>query len=305
MMGDARRHALTEGVTAGVLFGTAAVFVRYAQGTDPYSIVFWRLGIASATLAVASIVFRKSFQSRLVKENVKETILLGLSLGLHFIFFTVSVNDTTILNATVLVNTVPFFSILISAFVFRLKPSGFALAGLVFSFTGVLIIVFAETASTRPLAGVAPSLRGDLEAIAAAFFLALYLSFGEKVRSKSKILTAMLPIYGFAMCIVGIISLITGNAASILQPIPNRILPLIGLGLLPTAIAHTLYFSSLQGLKPFETATMALLEPVGATVLGIAVFHEVPAPVFALGAVLVLIGIFFTVKKRSQNSGRK
>ena len=303
MKADTRRHALTEGVAAGVLFGTAAVFVRYAQGADPYSIVFWRLAIASATLAATSIVFKKSFQLRLVKENVKEIIVLSLFLGLHFILFTVSVNDTTILNATVLVNTVPFFSILISTFVFRLRPSRVALAGLALSFIGVLIIMFGETMSTRPLGGVAPSLKGDLEAILAALFLALYLSFGGKVRNKTNILTAMLPIYGFAMCTVGIISVATGDAASLLQPIPTRIFPLIGLGLLPTAIAHTLYFSSLRGLKPFETATMALLEPVGATVLGVAVFQEVPAAVFVLGAVLVLIGVFFTVRRRSQQGG--
>ena len=303
MITDARRHALTEGVAAGVLFGTAAVFIRYAQGTDPYSIVFWRLAIASATLAATSIILKKSFQLKLVKENIKEIIVLNLFLGLHFIFFTVSVNDTTILNATVLVNTVPFFSILISTFVFRLRPSRVALAGLALSFIGVLIIVFGETTSTRSLSGAAPSLKGDLEAIFAALFLALYLNFGEKVRNKTNILTAMLPIYGFAMCTVGIISVATGDAASLLQPIPTKIFPLIGLGLLPTAIAHTLYFSSLRGLKPFETATMALLEPVGATVLGVAVFQEVPAAVFVLGAVLVLIDIFFTVRRRSQQGG--
>jgi drug/metabolite transporter (DMT)-like permease len=203
----------------------------------------------------------------------------------------------------VLVNTVPFFSILISTFVFRLTPSRVALVGLALSFIGVLIIMFGETMSTIPLGGVAPSLKGDLGAIIAALFLALYLNFGGKVRNKTNVLTAMLPIYGFAMFTVGIISVATGATVSLLQPIPTRIFPLIGLGILPTAIAHTLFFSSLRGLKPFETATMALLEPVGATVLGVAVFREVPAPVFALGAILVLIGIFFTVRKKSQQGG--
>ncbi|MDI6690280.1 MAG: EamA family transporter [Candidatus Bathyarchaeota archaeon] len=52
------------------------------------------------------------------------------------------------------------------------------------------------------------------------------------------------------------------------------VLPLVGLGMLPTAAAHTLYFSSLSNLKSFETATMALLEPVGATILGVILFQE-------------------------------
>jgi len=63
------------------------------------------------------------------------------------------------------------------------------------------------------------------------------------------------------------------------------------LGLLPTALAHTFYFSSLSSLKSFETATMALLEPIGATLLGVAIFAQVPDALFVLGAALVLVGI--------------
>ncbi|MDI6905137.1 MAG: EamA family transporter [Candidatus Bathyarchaeia archaeon] len=79
------------------------------------------------------------------------------------------------------------------------------------------------------------------------------------------------------------------------------ILPLVGLGILPTAAAHTLYFSSLSNLKSFETATMALLEPIGATVLGIILFQEIPALLFVFGAALILIGIFFTAKEKVES----
>jgi drug/metabolite transporter (DMT)-like permease len=84
--------------------------------------------------------------------------------------------------------------------------------------------------------------------------------------------------------------------------IPNNvetILFLVGLGILPTAIAHTLYFSSLSNLKSFETATTALLEPIGATVLGVIIFQEIPGPLFVFGAFLILLGITFVVKQRN------
>jgi len=73
----------------------------------------------------------------------------------------------------------------------------------------------------------------------------------------------------------------------------------VGLGLLPTAMAHTLYFSSLSNLKSFETAAMALIEPVGATVLGIILFQEIPQYLFVFGAALILLGIIFIVEERS------
>jgi drug/metabolite transporter (DMT)-like permease len=148
--------------------------------------------------------------------------------------------------------------------------------------------------------GVSPSLKGDLEAISAAFFLALYLNYGKVVRNKMNIVSLMMPIYLVASLFVGFGSLAFGNSVLSLQLTPVIAVALIGLGLLPTAVAHTLYFSSLSGLKSFETATLALLEPVGATILGIAAFDEIPAPVFALGAALVLAGIFFTLRKNDR-----
>ncbi len=69
------------------------------------------------------------------------------------------------------------------------------------------------------------------------------------------------------------------------------ILFLLGFGILPTALGHTFYYSSLSNLKSFETATLALLEPIGATLLGVALFGEIPTALFVLGAVLVLSGI--------------
>jgi drug/metabolite transporter (DMT)-like permease len=44
---------------------------------------------------------------------------------------------------------------------------------------------------------------------------------------------------------------------------------------------------------------MALLEPVGATVLGIILFKEWPIPIFVVGTALILVGIVFVSKGES------
>jgi len=307
-----RREALTEGVIAGVFFGTAAVFVRFAQDLNLFSIVFWRLVIACAALVMVLIVFKKSFQFSLVRKNLRELLGLSVFLSLHFILFTFSVKDTTILNATVLVSTTPVFSMLVSSFVFKVKPSRLALIGLTISFIGVCLIAYGETVTSKTFGeGVSPTLKGDLEATAAAFVEAFYLNYGKKIRSQMNILSTMLPIYAFAAIVVGVLSVPARNMISGFPFAAQSSLALVGLGLLPTAIAHTLYFSSLSNLKSFETATMAFLEPIGATILGIAAFQEVPAPIFAFGAAIVLTGIFFVFRNtdlrrpRLKNTRRK
>jgi len=300
MQSRTRKQALTEGVIAGIFFGTAAIFTRFLQGLDTLSIVFWRVSIGCLALGVLALILRRSFQPPLVRQNFKALLLLGLLLALHFIFFTASVMDTTILNATVLVNTSPIFSMFISSFVYRLKPSRIALLGLLVSFAGMLVIALAEATSAKStIGGFTPSIKGDLEAVFAALVEAFYLNYGRKIRTQMSLLSAMLPIYGFVAIYVAGTSIFIGRAVSPSLLNLGYALPLVGLGLLPTAIAHTLYFSSLSNLKSFETATLALLEPIGATVLGMAIFGEIPAPLFALGGVLVLIGILFVVGKAS------
>ena len=295
-----RNLALTEGIAAGVLFGTAAIFIKFLQNLDAFSIAFWRLIIACLALAMILIVLGKSFHLNLVRKNLKELFILSFFLSLHFIFFISAVKDTTILNATVLVNTTPIFSMFVSSFLFKLKPSRLAILGLTISFIGVCVIAYTETITANAHPGVfSGNLKGDLEAVLAALVESFYLNYGRKIRNQMTILYTMFPIYMLTAVIVGVLSIPATNKILTLPTETAIILPLVGLGILPTAIAHTLYFSSLSNLKSFETATMALLEPVGATFLGIILFQEIPQYLFVFGAALILLGIIFIVKEKS------
>jgi len=291
-----RNVALVEGTIAGALFGTAAIFIRLLKNIDAFSIAFWRLVVAASALAIILVLLRKPFSGALVRQNLRDLAILGVLLGLHFILFVSSVQDTTILNATVLVNTAPIFSMFVSAFLFNVKPSRLAVLGLTISFIGIIIIGVADATTQGQLSGFSVHLKGDLEAVLAAILEAFYLNLGRKTRVQMPILSTMLPIYLLSALVVGVISVPVG--ASLTIPISlGAILFILGLGVLPTAISHTLYFSSLSNLKSFETATMALLEPIGATALGIAIFQEVPGALFVFGAFLILLGIIFVVAR--------
>jgi drug/metabolite transporter (DMT)-like permease len=212
---------------------------------------------------------------------------LGILLGLHFILFVSAVQGTKyLLTATVLVNTTPIWSMFISSFFFKLKPSRLAVLGILTSFLGVSLIAYGDASSET----WSRSLTGDLEAVVAAVLEAFYLSYGRETRRKTPLLNLMLTIY-----VVSAFTVLIGGAVTRSDfGLPTQfslLLALVGLGLLPTALAHTFYFSSLSQLKSFETATMALLEPVVATLLGIVIFAEVPAALFVLGAVFILGGI--------------
>ena len=281
-----RGTALAEGLTAGVLFGTSSIFIRLLDVLNVYSLSFWRLTIASAILVGAVLVLRKSFNLGTMKANIRQLSVLAIFLGLHMLLYISAVKNTTILNATVLVNTAPIFSVLISSFHFNLKPSRLAGMGLATAFLGASLIAYAD-AFPSPLT---INLMGDLEAVLAAVAEALYLNYGREIRTKMPLLSQVTLIYLLSAFIIGFPCALTRTPITLPRQ-PHIILLLLGFGILPTTLGHTLYYSSLSNLKSFETATLALLEPIGATLLGIALFGEVPGALFVLGAFLVLSGI--------------
>lgn len=117
-----RGEVVVEGVAAGVLFGTSAIFTRFLVGLDAFSVTFWRLLIASLALVT--------------------------------------------------------------------------IASLIISFIGVCLIAYAETPSSQ-LAGISPTLKGDLEAAFAALLIAFYLNYGKVLRGKTGLSTSIVPIYLF------------------------------------------------------------------------------------------------------------
>jgi len=286
-----RTSALLKGAMAGVLFGTAAIFIRLLSNMDSLSIALGRLVIASSAIAVMLLVAKPRVQAKTLRELSHFIVTLGILIGMHFLLFASAVKDTSILNATVLVNTTPIFAMIFSCVILRTRPSVVSVLGASMAFTGMLALSFSETSL-----GLVGNLRGDIEATAAAVLEGLYLNIGKGVRSRIPALVAMLPIYITAAALVIGATSVAGRSFAI--PIESSVLfSLMGLGLLPTALGHTLYFSSLSDLKSFQTATLAMIEPIMASLLGLLVFGEMPSVQYVFGAAMILLGIFLVISK--------
>lgn len=287
-----KASALLQGIGAGVLFGTAAIFIRQLYGLDVISIAFGRLIVATAALFLMLLATRQRISASALKELGPRIMAMGILIGLHFLLFISAVKDTTILNATILVNTTPIFAMIFSVLVFRVRPSTASVLGVLMAFAGILALALSEAAL-----GLVGNLQGDIEATAAALLEGLYLNIGREVRRRVPAIAAMLPIYLAASALILGAKGLSGAGLGIAESGPQALLSLIGLGLLPTAFGHTLYISSLSHLRAFQTATLALLEPIVATGLGFAIFGEVPHFQFVFGAAMILIGVFMVIRE--------
>ncbi|MEM4346410.1 MAG: DMT family transporter, partial [Candidatus Caldarchaeum sp.] len=133
----------------------------------------------------------------------------------------------------------------------------------------------------------------DVFALTGALAWAVYLVVGKGVREGGNVLSAAGPIYLSAAVATGLAALIVGGLK---QPRGDEILPLLALAFFPTVLGHSLQFSSLKKLHPYEASALALLEPVVATLLAAAVLNEVVEPAFYLSAAVIITGIYMVVR---------
>lgn len=272
---------------AGFFFGTSAIFIRFASGLDALTIGFYRLLLASFFLLIIKLLLKRGITFSMRNSPLWRLSVLGILLGLHFVTFIYSVKTTAIINATVLVNTTPAITLVIHWAWRKERPPLARLFGLSLSMAGIFLISMAEVSFSSH------NLIGDLMALVAAALWAIYLIIGKPAREKTEILSTMIPIY-FLGCVVLMIPLL--SSGGFIFPTMNQWAPLIGLAIFPTAIGHTLHFSSMKTLRPYQTAVLALLEPIVATILALIIFYEVPAIPFFIGASVILLGIYLIVK---------
>jgi len=276
---------ILQGGLAGFFFGTSAIFIRFLPLMDPFMIGFYRLIISSIILTIISTVFYRPILFETFKDRGFKASILGVIIGGHFAAYISSVKHTTVMNATVLTNMTPIFASLFSWILYQVKLSSRSSLGIILSLVGMVVIFWGARNGEA-------NIIGDFEAVAAALLWALYLVFGREVRVKSHPITIMIPIYATSSILLLLSGFFFGNPRQLLL---SEVPAILGLAIFPTTLGHTLSFSSLKGLQPYQTAILSLLEPIVATLLAIPLFKEVPQANALIGALLIFAGLYLVV----------
>ncbi|QIW25251.1 DMT family transporter [Sulfolobus sp. S-194] len=256
-------------IAGGITFGTASIFIKLSNMT-PGALAFFRFFI------VGLIFF---FISRVDFKKILKYSPFGFLLALHMITFIISVYTTTIIDATVLVSTSPFFVILLSRFT-KFKNTVKDIMGSVIGFVGVVLINY-------PL--VLGYLVGNVIALFSAFLIALYTVFLSRVEENSIALTSA--IYISSSLFTFPLFVIQGFGKIDL----TSVLSLLGLIFLPTLIGHTSVVIASGKVKPQHIEIIGLLEPVIASILAIFIFHQIPTAFQLMGSALILFSVLYII----------
>lgn len=271
---------------AAALWGMIGLWNRklMALGLTPTSIVLVRnFGGMLLLLAIFSMKDRSVFQIK--KEHLKYFFGTGIVSVLLFTVCYFSCQRICSLSvASILLYTAPSFVVLLSAVLWKEAVTKKKVAALVLTLIGCACVcgVFSG--------GVSVTLAGVLLGLGAGFFYALYSIFGRYALNAgygSMTVTA----WTFVFAGIGSLFFLRPQELAGTFTAPTTYLTAICLVVFSTVLPYVFYTKGLSQVESGKASIMASLEPVVASLIGVAVFHEPVSAMMLIGIAMVLSGV--------------
>jgi drug/metabolite transporter (DMT)-like permease len=284
-----RRHAalLILGVVA-VSF--SAIFIRLADA-PALSIAFWRMAIASAMVLPLAITRHRGEIRGLSASQWSMAGLSGVLLAAHFATWIPSLDYISVGASTVLVTTQPVWVALIGR-VLGERVSPRVLVGIALSLAGAVVIFGPDLGS--------PDLKGDTLALLGAITASGYLLSGRSLRRRVSLLTYVGIAYTVCAAALALVVVVAREPFGGFPLSAWLLFLLMALG--PQILGHTVFNYLLSDLDPGIISIAITAEPVGATLLALAFFGEVPPWTTFVGGALILGGIWVTVRAQERRA---
>jgi len=273
-------------LTVAVIAISWASILILLSGAQPVAVAFWRSAIAAVALTPLFIIERENVAYALRSNEVLLVIVGGVALAIHFMTWIESLYLTTVAASTTLVSTYPIFTLIMDRLIGE-RVGRQAIIGTLTAFLGVVLITAPEFFISLK------ALVGDLLALIGAVAGAVYFMIGRVVRVKVSLATYTVPVYGVS----ALATLITGLFLHTrFWPYPLYTwfyIVMIVLG--PMLLGHTLLNYTLRYSRAITVTTSTLGEPIGATLLALLIFRQIPQPLTVVGMVVTLLGIYMVI----------
>ena len=271
-------------LAAGVFWGISPLFIRQfsAAGFSPEQMVFTRFFFASLFLA-GWLAAKKPMALRFRLVDIWCFAGTGIVSTMLFSYCYFRTMETAnIALAALLLYTSPIFVLFFSVLLFRERMTRRKLLAVACTFAGCAAITGILTHGVPVVAW--PVI---LIGLGAGLFYSLYTIFGKYALRRYASVTVA--VHTFIFATIGTAFLIPIPETFALYANPANLLTGLGIALFCSLTPFVLYTKGLEKLSPAKAAVLATIEPVVATLIGIAAFHE-PADAATFAGVALIIG---------------
>lgn len=277
---ESRRNGLASIHIAVLLFGLAGLFAKWVD--LPAVIIVLGRVIFSSLFLWFLLKIKKERLRLLSGRDYLLMITAGIVLAVHWTTFMQSIQTSTVAIGTLTFSTFPLFVTFLEPVLFREKIRLSSVVSAVIMLCGVLFIVPEFQLGNTMTQGVVWGMTGSLSY---AVLSLMNRKFMEKYTSS---LTAF-----YEQATAGIVLL---PSVFLLKPAVNGkdILVLLLLGVVFTAVAHTMYIDGLGTVKVQTAGIISGLESVYGILAAFLFLGEKPGIKELAGGVIILGVVFYT-----------
>lgn len=268
----------------GLVWGSSFLWIKLAlREVGPFTLVFFRAGIAFLGLLVVWLVLRPKLQKR----DLWKFALMGVfNHALPIVLISWSEKHISSGLAAILNSTTPLFTILIAPFFLSDERITVKRAfGLLLGFAGVVVLASNNISDGDSLSGV-----GIITMLIAACCYAGSGVFARKVMAGIRNEAQSIGQMGMAFFFM-IPATFIAESPFQLPVLPLTWTALIWLGLLGSCVTLLLWFSLLNSIGPTKTSMVTYIFPLMGVLLGWIFLHEIPDWRLLVGGVLVVLAV--------------
>ena len=272
-------------ILAGLMFGTSGIFVNYLSpyGFSPMQMTAMR-GLVSALAMViyTVIVDRPAFKSR--PRELFMYFACGMMLLLTATLYYTAIQLTSIATAAVLMYTAPIFVSIYSAIFLGEKMTPQKIGAIAAMLIGCIFV-----------SGVIGSFEADfigiLAGLGSGVCYAAYIIISKTAMKDGASPTSL---SAYAFIFMSLVALPISNPVEIVRLASDAWawVMFILLGLVTFVIPYFLYNTALKSLNAGTASSLAIIEPMSATVYAMIIFGEIPDIFGAIGIVLILGSVY-------------
>ncbi|SCX87283.1 DMT family transporter [Alkaliphilus peptidifermentans] len=280
-------------IVGAALWGHIGIFVRGLSEIGFSALQIVTLRILTAAIILLTYVYFKDRKQLIIK--LKDSIYFVGTGIFSIVFFSwcyfTAMEETSLTIAVILLYTAPAFVTILSRIIFKEYFTKKKLFSLLVTLIGIILVI-----------GYTPgeniSLYGLVVGLGSGFGYALYSIFGKAALNKYSTLTTTTYTFLLASIAIFPFSGLWRMTAEFNEGISW--LYVIGLGLIPTALAYIFYTKGLSQIEPSRASITATVEPVVATLVGVLYFKESLALWQFIGILLVLTAVLLVQDSKEQ-----
>ncbi len=279
-----KRRSLIEIHFAVLLFGLAGLFGKWIA-LSPIIIVFGRVLFASITLGLFLLLTEQKIRVSFKEVNFL-LVIVGIILSFHWISFFQSIKVSTVAIGLLSYSSFPIFTSFLEPLILKEKFNLTDLFLSIIAFAGISIIIPEFKIANKITQGV---LWGLASGLSFSFLSIINRSLSRRYSSL---------IIAFFQDLVATFLLFP--AFLFLKPaidLKNLIL-LATLGVICTALSHTLFIKGMRYIKARSASIISTLEPVYGIIFAILFLKEIPNLRTLLGGTLIIFAVFIVSVKR-------